>query len=229
MVCKKSERSVKKFSSEDVEIIEQEEVYSGFYRIVRMRLRHRLYSGGWSNPIDREISDRGEAASVVVYDPELDAVCLVEQFRAATMRQSSDVINASNNEIPPSHSPWSLEIVAGMLDKEGETPEELVRRELQEEAGLTPSYIEKITSYWVSPGGSSARMHIYVALCDLQNAGGIYGLEEESEDILAEVVPLETVYQYSINEESSNAATLIGLQWLTINRERLYHKWKAKE
>ena len=72
-------------------------------------------------------------------------------------------------------------------------------------------------------------MHIYVALCDLQNAGGIYGLEEESEDILAEVVPLETVYQYSINEESSNAATLIGLQWLTLNRERLYHKWKAKE
>lgn len=229
MLNKSNLTSIKKFNSEDVELLEQEEVYSGFHRIVRMRLRHRLYGGGWSNPIDREISDRGEAASVVVYDPELDAVCLVEQFRAATMRKPSGDITALGNTKTSTSSPWSLEIVAGMLDKEGETPEELVRRELQEEAGLTPSYIEKITSYWVSPGGSSARMHIYVALCDLQNAGGIYGLEEESEDILAEVVPLETVYQYSINEESSNAATLIGLQWLTINRERLYHRWKAKE
>ena len=69
MLNKSNLTSIKKFNSEDVELLEQEEVYSGFHRIVRMRLRHRLYGGGWSNPIDREISDRGEAASVVVYDP----------------------------------------------------------------------------------------------------------------------------------------------------------------
>ena len=216
------------FGKNDVEIIEQKDVYQGFHRITKMRLRHRLYEGGWSEVIEREVSAKGSAASVVVYDPELDAVCLVEQFRVATLDVNSTK-STKDKASEATSSPWSLEIVAGMLDKEDENPEELVRRELQEEAGLNPSHIEKITSYWVSPGGSSARMHIYVALCDLQNAGGIYGLEEESEDILAEVVPLETVYQYSINEESSNAATLIGLQWLTLNRERLYHKWKAKE
>ena len=215
------------FGCNDVEVLEQEEVYAGFHRIVRMRLRHRLYKGGWSNTIEREVSARGEAASVVVYDPKLDAVCLVEQFRAATISKPSQASDSLSNV--RTCSPWSLEIVAGMLDKEGENPEELVRRELQEEAGLNPSHIEKITSYWVSPGGSSARMHIYVALCDLQKAGGIYGLKEENEDILAEVVPLSTVYQCAIQEESSNASTLIGLQWLTINKERLYHMWKTKQ
>lgn len=200
------------FSERDVEILDEKVVYQGFHRIKKVQLKHRLYSGGWSDVVDREVSDKGSAASVVVYDPDLDAVCLVEQFRIATLR--------------PGKSPWATEVVAGMIDKEGEPAEEVVRRELMEEAGLQADYLEKITSYWVSPGGSSARMHIFVALCDLAGAGGIYGLDEEHEDILALVESLKTVYQSSLAEESSNAATLIGLQWLTLNSERMYHIWQ---
>lgn len=202
-----------RFGAEDVEIMGESLVYKGFHRIKQIRLKHRLYRGGWSEEMEREVSDRGSAACVIVYDPSLELVCLVEQFRVATHGADK--------------SPWSTEIVAGMIDKEGELPEQVVRRELAEEAGLTPSYLEKITSYWVSPGGSSARMHIFVALCDLSEAGGIYGLQDEHEDILALVVPLKTVYQSAIVEESSNAATLIGLQWLTLNQERMYHVWHA--
>ena len=104
------------FGCNDVEVLEQEEVYAGFHRIVRMRLRHRLYKGGWSNTIEREVSARGEAASVVVYDPKLDAVCLVEQFRAATISKPSQASDSLSNV--RTCSPWSLEIVAGMLDKD---------------------------------------------------------------------------------------------------------------
>lgn len=202
------------FDRKDVEIIGEDAVYEGFHRIKRIKLKHRLYSGGWSELVDREVSDKGSAASVVVYDPQLESVCLVEQFRIATFQPEHE-----------DKSPWSTEIVAGMIDKEGELPDEVVRRELMEEAGLEASYLEKITSYWVTPGGSSARMHIFVALCDLSEAGGIYGLDDEHEDILALVAPLKTVYQSAIVDESSNAATLIGLQWLTLNRERMYHIW----
>ena len=202
-----------KFGAEDVEVLKESLAYQGFHRVKQIRLKHRLYKGGWSEEMDREVSDRGSAASVVVYDPALEAVGLVEQFRIATHGTGK--------------APWSREIVAGMIDKEGELPEEVVRRELAEEAGLIPDYLEKITSYWVSPGGSSARMHIYIALCDLSEAGGIYGLEDEHEDILALVSPLKTVYQSAIVGESSNAATLIGLQWLTLNQERMYHVWHA--
>jgi ADP-ribose pyrophosphatase len=204
-----------KFGNQDVEIIGEEIAYQGFHTINRVRLKHRLYKGGWSEVIDREVSDRGSAASVVAYDPSSDSVCLVEQFRVATKAADK--------------SPWSLEIVAGMIDKESESPNEVVLRELVEEAGLVPDYLEKITSYWVSPGGSSARMYIYVALCDLSGAGGIYGLDDEQEDILAVVVPRESVYQSALADETGNAATLIGLQWLTMNRERMYHIWHAKD
>lgn len=204
-----------KFGQQDVEIIGEESVYQGFHRIKRIQLKHRLYSGGWSEVVDREVSDKGSAASVVVYDPLLESVCLVEQFRIATYEpQRAD------------KSPWSTEIVAGMIDKEAELPEEVVRRELMEEAGLEAAYLEKITSYWVTPGGSSARMHIFVALCDLSDAGGIYGLDDEHEDILALIAPLKTVFQSALVEESSNAATLIGLQWLTLNQKRMYHIWQ---
>lgn len=204
------------FGNEDVKVVEEEILYQGFHRIKRIRLQHRLYKGGWSQEFDREVSDKGSAASVVVYDPQLQAVCLVEQFRIATYEPNK-----------PESSPWAQEIVAGMIDKEGEQPDQLIRRELHEEAGLEASYLEKITSYWVSPGGSSTRMHIYVALCDLSEAGGIFGLDEEHEDILAFVVPLKTVYQSALIDESSNAATLIGLQWLTLNQERMYHIWQS--
>lgn len=203
-----------RFGQKDLEIFDETFVYQGFHRIKRLRLKHRLYGGGWSETVDREISDKGSAASVVVYDPVLESVCLVEQFRVATFRPEQ-----------PNKSPWSTEIVAGLIDGEDESAEAVVRRELIEEAGLEPSYLEKITSYWVTPGGSSARMHIFAALCDLSEAGGIYGLDDEHEDILALVAPLKTVYQFALVEESSNAATLIGLQWLTLNRERMYHIW----
>ena len=202
-----------RFDNKDVKILDESLVYKGFHRIKRVRLQHRLYGGGWSEVMDREVSDKGSAASVVVYDPARDAVCLVEQFRIATLQ--------------PDNSPWATEIVAGMIDMDGEIPEEVVKRELLEEAGLEASHLEKITSYWVSPGGSSARMHIFAALCDLEDAGGIYGLDDEHEDILALVAPLKTVYQSALVDESSNAATLIGLQWLTLNRERMYHIWHA--
>jgi len=203
-----------KFGNQDFEILSEEIAYQGFHKIKRVKLKHRLYEGSWGEVIDREVSDKGSAACVVVYDPSTDSVCLVEQFRVATQTEN--------------YSPWSLEIVAGMIDKDAESPKQVVLRELVEEAGLVPSYVEKITSYWVSPGGSSARMHIYVALCDLCDAGGIYGLDDEHEDILAVVVPRESVHQSALADETSNAATLIGLQWLTMNRERMYHIWHAK-
>lgn len=201
------------FSRDDFEILGEETLFRGFHELRRFRLRHRLHEGGWSEEMLREVSVRGTAAACAIYDPDMDAVCMVEQFRVATSFQG-DV-------------PWSLEIVAGLLDKPDESPESVIRRELQEEAGIEPGHLELATRYWVSPGGSAARMHLYVGLCDLsQVESGIFGLDEEHEDILVRVVPLESVYQYSVSGQNSNAASLIGLQWLLLNRQKLYDKWQ---
>lgn len=199
------------YSDGDFEIVEENVLYTGFHQLRRYRLCHRLHAGGWTPLIEREVSVRGTAAAAVLFDPNLGAVCMLEQFRIATMAGES--------------APWCLEIVAGLIDNPEESPEQVIVREIYEEAGLHADYLEKITSYWVSPGGSAARMHIYVALCDLSQAGGIYGLDTEHEDILVRVLPLDDVYQFALQSDHSNAASLIGLQWLTLNRRQMYDKW----
>ena len=102
-----------------VEILYKTVCYDGFFRMERYRLRHRLFRGGWSRELTRELFARGHAAAVLPYDPLLDAVVLVEQFRIGAL------------EAPG--GPWLLEIVAGIIEP-GETPEDVVRREAVEEA-----------------------------------------------------------------------------------------------
>jgi len=84
-----------------VEILDKTICYNGFFRIERYRLRHRLYSGAWSRELTRELFERGHAAAVLPYDPILDAVVLVEQFRIGALEAPGD--------------PWLLEIVAGVM------------------------------------------------------------------------------------------------------------------
>ena len=109
------------FAKNDVEIIARETLYSGFFSMDLYRFRHRLFNGEMSGEIRREIFERGHAAVLLPFDPVRDEVVLVEQIRIAAY----DV----------SESPWLLEMVAGMIE-EGETVEDVARREALEEAGL---------------------------------------------------------------------------------------------
>ena len=76
-----------------------------------------------------------------------DEVVLVEQIRIAAYDTSA--------------SPWLLEMVAGMIE-EGESPEDVARREAVEEAGLNVGRIKPVLSYLASPGGTSERLSIMV-------------------------------------------------------------------
>ncbi len=65
----------------DVEILHEEDVFRGFFRLTRFKLRHRLFGGGWSDIFTRELFRRRDAVGVLLYDPQRDCVALVEQFR----------------------------------------------------------------------------------------------------------------------------------------------------
>lgn len=195
-----------KFTAQDIELVEDKVVYDGFFKMFAMRLKHRLFNGGWSSEISRELFHRGEAAAAVLYDPVLDQIGLVEQFR----------IGAIDSE----YGPWCLEVVAGMRDK-AESPEALIRREIVEEAGIDECELIHISSYYSTPGGCSEKIHLYCAVCDLKNAGGVHGLDDENEDIFLHVFAADEVFPVMLNERTNNAATLIGLQWLQLHRERL--------
>ena len=195
-----------KYDNNDLEIVSKDTVFQGFFRMVKVRLKHRLFSGGWSDEMSREIFHRGHAAAAILYDPERDLIGLVEQFR----------IGALDSEM----GPWCLEVVAGIIE-EGETPEQLVVRELKEEAGIEKAKLVHVTSYYSTPGGCNEKIHLYCALCDLADAEGVYGLEEENEDICLHVIPADDVFKVMLKDRTNNAATLIGLQWLQLNRESL--------
>lgn len=194
------------FTHDDVEIIAREELYKRFFRVEKVILRHKLFHGGWGRNIERELFVRGEAVAVVLYDPVLDAIGMVEQFRIGAMDET--------------HGPWCYEVVAGMLES-GELPEEVARRELLEEANVEPYSMEYICNYLSSPGGTDEKLHLYCGLCDLSLAGGIYGLPEEGEDIRVRVLGAEEVFAELFGGAFNNAAALICLQWLQHNRQRL--------
>ncbi len=195
---------------DDVEIIERETCFSGFYRLDRLQLRHRQFAGGMGPALSRELFVRHDAVCVLPYDPQYDVVVLIEQFRIGALEKSAN--------------PWLLELVAGLIDKD-EQPEDVARREALEEAGLTLTSLWPITQYYPSPGGSDERVHLFVGRCDSQGAGGVHGLEEEGEDIRVHVWPLEDALDAAKDGRIDNAASIIALQWLALNRAEVRGLW----
>ena len=199
------------FAKNDVEIIARETLYSGFFSMELYRFRHRLFNGEMSGEIKREIFERGHAAVLLPYDPVRDEVVLVEQVRIAAYDTSE--------------TPWLLEMVAGMIE-EGESLEDVARREALEEAGLVVGRTKPVLSYLASPGGTTERSSIMVGEVDATTAEGIHGLADENEDIRVHVVSRELAYQWVEEGKIDNAASVIALQWLQLHYKTLRHEWK---
>ena len=194
----------------DWELIGREVVFQGFFRLARYRLRHTLFHGGWSRALTREIFERGHAAAVMPYDAVRDRVALIEQFRPGAL------------EAPG--GPWLLEFVAGIIE-EGETPEDVVRREAVEEAGCTIGALERICEYLVSPGGTTETTTLFAGAADLEGVGGVHGLDEENEDIFVHVVDAGEAIAMADDGRVANAMGQIGLHWLARHRGRLRDAW----
>ena len=199
------------FAKNDVEIIARETLYSGFFSMEVYRFRHRLFNGEMSGEIKREIFERGHAAVLLPFDPVRDEVVLVEQVRIAAYDTSE--------------TPWLLEMVAGMIE-EGESVEDVARREALEEAGLAIGRTKPVLSYLASPGGTTERSSIMVGEVDATTAKGIHGLADENEDIRVHVVSREQAYQWVEEGLIDNAASVIALQWLQLHHQNLRNEWK---
>jgi ADP-ribose diphosphatase len=199
-------------SESAIEILGREVAYQGFFRIDRYRLRHRLHGGGWSGEISREVFERGRAVGILLYDPARDALVLIEQFRLA----------AHLSGFPA----WQLEIVAGIVDRTGESEAQVARREAQEEAGLAiDGEILPIHRYLTSPGGSTETVALFCGRVDSRDAGGIHGLADEQEDIKVLVKSYDETMRLVRDDEISNGFTLLALYWLAANRSRLRRSW----
>ena len=198
----------------DAKIKEESLLYNGFMTVKRYILQHKLFAGGWSCLFSREVVIRQHAAAALPYDPILDKIVLLEQFRVGALEDDK--------------SPWLIEIVAGLLEP-GETPEALVHREVQEEAGLKTLDMLPIFDYWASPGSTNEHVSLFIARVDASDAGGIHGLPDENEDIRVHVVDAKEALARMYRGEIKNAICLLALLWFQLHREEIRAKWLAPE
>jgi ADP-ribose pyrophosphatase len=199
-------------SHPDLRIVAQETPFRRHLRLDVFRFHHRLYSGEWSGERVYDVVRRGAAVAVLLYDPERDAVVLVEQFR-----------------LPPllaGYSPWVVEIVAGLVDHENESEEEVALRETVEEAGIsTIGELIPIQRYVPMPGNSDETIMLYCGRVDAAGASGVHGLADEHEDIRVVVKPLAELEAMVDAGQVETGHTLIALYWLLRHRVEVRRKW----
>lgn len=193
-------------------IIDQATPFNGFFSVKKYTIEHTLYNGGWSTPISREVFHRGNCVAVILYDPQRDEVVIIEQFRAGAVLTSNQA------------DAWLLEIVAGAME-DGETAEDVARREAVEEAGCDIQEMIKINEFFTSPGGTSETLTLFCGRIDASNVGGVHGLDHEDEDIAVTSMKFDDVYALMEQGRIISAIPIIAIQWLYIHREELKNKW----
>lgn len=192
-----------------VEIISKETTYKKFFFTVEeAHFRHELYNGQMSKEVVRLNLERGDSAAVILHDPATDTVVLTEQFRYPTYEKGPG---------------WLLEIPAGTIEKsETKDPTVTLRREIMEEIGYKTEQMRFIYTFYVSPGGTSERIHLYYAKAspkDKAAKGG--GVLSEGEDIRVMMVKVSDAMRLITDGKLADAKSIIGLQWLQLNRSSL--------
>ncbi|TGG92927.1 NUDIX domain-containing protein [Natronospirillum operosum] len=198
------------FDLGDVDITHTETLYQGFYTMEALTVRHAAYRGG-TVEIRRELMVRPNAVVVLLYDPRLDEVVLIEQYR----------VGAHSGP-----TPWLIECVAGLIEP-GESTDGVARREAEEEAGLSVGRLHFICEYFPSPGGSTEKITLYAGEVDASSAGGVHGLDADGEDILVHRVTVKQALAWLSAGHVNNAASIIGLQWLALHHDELRSRWQT--
>ncbi len=190
----------------EVKILKKKRLLDDFFKVDAAELQYEKFDGKFSEPVRRLNLERGEAVAVLIYVRDRDSFVLIRQFRFAVYETGRDG--------------WIDEIVAGVLDKEGETPVECARREVREEAGYEVNEFEKIGTIFVSPGITTERIHLFIGFCNAQDkrfTGG--GLAEEHEDIQIVEWTREKAWEKLQNKEIEDGKTVLALQYFFLHEK----------
>ena len=191
------------------QILSMEATHNGFLKLKSYLLQHECFEGGWCPQVRRERVEGKHAVSVLLYDPEEDAVVLIEQFRIGAMGHADD--------------PWLLETVGGYME-EGEVAEAVARRETREETGCELLALEFIGRFFTTPGWCGERISLYCGWVDSTGAGGVHGLDHEGEDILVRVMSREAALG-ELFRRANSTSIVVGLQWLSQHWRELQQRW----
>jgi nudix-type nucleoside diphosphatase (YffH/AdpP family) len=182
-----------------VEIDRKTTLFDDFFRIEEARLRYERFDGTMTDVVRRLSFERGDSVAVVLYNPASQHLLLVNQFKYPAYAKGPG---------------WVTETMAGMID-EGEDPESAARREILEETGYQVHDLQHISTFYVSPGGSSERIVLYYAeVADTDKVGSGGGLAAENEDIAGVELTLDEALEQIRTGEIVDAKTILGIYWM---------------
>lgn len=185
----------------DVVVEDVELLAAAWHVLRRTTIRRRRSDGEWVTE-QRETYDRGNGATLLPYDPERRTVLLTRQFRYPVY------VNGHPDGL-------LVEAAAGLLDDDA--PEVAMRREAEEELGVTLGEVQHVFDVFMSPGSVTERLHFYAAPYrpgDRTAAGG--GLEEEGEDIEVLELPFDEALAMVDDGRIADAKTIMLLQWAAL-------------
>jgi nudix-type nucleoside diphosphatase (YffH/AdpP family) len=181
-------------------IIEQKKrIFDDFFKIEETQLRYEQFDGQMSPVVRRLNFERGDSVAALIFNPEQQHIILVNQFKYPTFEKGPG---------------WITETIAGMVGKD-ESPESAVRREIMEETGYSVLRLEHISTFYVSPGGSSERIILYYAEAgESSKIGPGGGVITENEDIINVELTIEEALEQIESGEIVDAKTILGILWL---------------
>ena len=158
------------------------------FEVTEATLRHERFDGTMGDIVRRVSFERGDGVGVLIYSDKTEQVLLVEQFRYPAY---ANIQSNGSDE-----SPWLLEIVAGVKDDEGHV---VAQREIHEETGVEHTCsLEHLTTFYVSPGGTSERIELFLAYVNLgSDLLEHAGLPSEGEDIRTHLIPFVDALKWS--------------------------------
>ncbi len=168
------------------------------------KITYEFYKNGEWKKQTREAYDRGNGATILLYNKEHKTIILTKQFRLPSF------INGNN-------SGMLIEACAGLLDKDN--PEDCIRRETEEETGYQIKDVRKIFEAYMSPGSVTEILYFFVAEYSSSmkiNEGG--GIEDEQENIEVLELKFEDAMQMIETNEIKDAKTIILLQYAKLNQ-----------
>ncbi|MGJ3240561.1 MAG: NUDIX domain-containing protein [Anaerolineae bacterium] len=186
---------------------EKQDYKRAIFEIVEAQLQHEAPDGSMTDTLTRLSFERGDAVAAIIHNPVDDTLLFTTQFRYPTYHKTQDG--------------WLTEVPAGIIDKD-ELPVDAMRREMEEETGYAVDTLHHLYTFFLSPGGSSERIFLFygrIKASDKIGAGG--GVVHEDEHITTTYMTVDEALTRLEQRAFTDAKTILGLQWLQMNRANL--------
>ena len=190
----------------NIDILNTQILSDNWYTLKKVRFEMTKADGSKSI-LEREAYDRGNGATILLYNKEYKTVVLTRQFRIPTFINGND-------------TGYLIECCAGLLDKDN--AEDCIRRETEEETGFRIDHVEKVFEAYMSPGSVTELLYFFVAAYSnemkLHNGGG---LKEENEYIEVLELPFEKALEMVKSGEIKDGKPIMLLQYALLTGLRL--------